>query len=133
MAGRTGHVTTSILRMRDGPCTLERAFALSDPANHDIFLIRVRRAGGSVTLAAPTTALSLELKFGTYVQGNTTPVKGTIQFTGTFTIAAAGVFRLDPNASVEFADVTVNVGMPGAPRFSTLRRSRRNGLQSPAP
>ncbi len=83
----------------------------------------MRRAGGSVTLAAPTTALSLELKFGTYVQGNTTPVKGTIQFTGTFTIAAAGVFRLDPNASVEFADVTVNVGTRSSPFFYIAEKS----------
>ncbi len=91
----------------DGPCTLERTFALSDPTNSDVFLIRVRREGGRVTLAAPTATLDKQLKFGTYVQGNTTPVKGTIQFTGTFTIAAAGEFRLDPSASVQFEDVTL--------------------------
>ncbi len=83
---------------------------MSDNASGDVFLIRVRRAGESVTLAAPTTALNLELIFGTYVQGDTTRVKGTIQFTGTFTIAPEGQFQLDPNASVQFADVTLSAG-----------------------
>ena len=59
-------------------------------------------------LAAPASTLDKQFKFGTYVQGNTAPVKGTIQFTGIFKIAAAGEFRLDPNASVEFADVTLS-------------------------
>ena len=44
------------------------------------------------------------------MQGDTTRVKGTIQFTGTFTIAATGQFKLDPNASVQFADVTLSAG-----------------------
>ena len=101
----------------DGPCTLERAFALSDPNDDDVFLIRVRRAGGSVTLAAPTVALGKKFEFGAYVQGSTTPVKGTIQFTGTFTIAAAGEFRLDPNASVQFENVTVSAGDRTFPFF----------------
>ncbi len=101
----------------DGPCTLERAFALSDPNDDDVFLIRVRRAGGSVTLAAPTVALDKKFEFGAYVQGSTTPVKGTIQFTGTFTIAAAGEFRLDPNASVQFENVTVSAGDRTFPFF----------------
>ncbi len=91
----------------NGPCTLERAFALSDNEDRDVFLIRVRRAGGRVALAAPTAILKKRFRFGTYVQGNATPVKGTIQFTGTFRIAAAGEFRLDPSASVQFENVTV--------------------------
>ena len=90
---------------------------MSAPDNDDIFLIRVRRAGGSVTLAAPSTALDKRLRFGTYVQGNATPAKGTIQFTGTFTIASAGEFRLDPNASVQFAGVTVSSGTRDRPFF----------------
>ncbi len=83
---------------------------MPDNDDGDVFLIRVRRAGESVTLAAPTTALNLELIFGTYVQGDTTRVKGTIQFTGIFTIAPEGQFQLDPNASVQFADVTLSAG-----------------------
>ncbi len=90
---------------------------MSGNANRDVFLIRVRRAGGSVTLAAPTVALDKRFRFGTYVQGSATPVKGTIQFTGTFTIATAGEFRLDPNASVQFADVTVSAGSRTRPFF----------------
>ena len=83
----------------------------------DLFLIRVRRAGGRVTLAAPTAALKKRRKFGTYVQGSQTPVKGTIEFTGTFTIAAKGEFRLDPNASVQFANVTLSAGARTLPFF----------------
>ena len=94
----------------DGPCTLERTFALSDPGNSDVFLIRVRRAGGSVTLAAPSVALDKRFQFGVYVQGSTTPVKGTIEFTGTFTIAATGQFQLAPKASVQFENVTLSEG-----------------------
>ena len=91
----------------DGPCTLEHAFTLSKARRGGDILIRVRRAGGRVTLAAPTVALDVRPQFGVYVQGSDTPVEGTIEFTGTFTIAAEGQFQLDPKASVEFADVTV--------------------------
>ena len=101
----------------NGPCTLERAFELSGNEDEDVFLIRVRRAGGSTTLAAPTVALDKRFRFGTYVQGNATPVKGTIQFTGTFTIAAAGEFRLDPNASVQFENITLSAGARTFPFF----------------
>ena len=94
----------------NGPCTLEHAFGLSYLANGDIFLIRVRRAGGSVTLTAPTAVLDKRFRFGTYVQGNTTPVKGTIQFTDTFKIAAEGQLQLDPNASIQFKDITLSAG-----------------------
>ena len=107
----------------DGPCTLERVFALSEPANGDLFLIRVRRAGGSTTLAAPAVALDKQFKFGTYVQGSTTPVKGTIQFTGAFTIAAAGQFRLDPNAGVQFEDLTLSAGDSTFPFFYIADKS----------
>ncbi len=96
---------------------------MSDNVNGDIFLIRVRRAGGRVTLAAPTAALEKQFRFGTYVQGTTIPVKGTIQFTGTFTIAAAGEFRLDPNASVQFENVTVNAGTRAFPFFWIVDKS----------
>ncbi len=107
----------------NGPCTLERAFALSDNANNDVFLIRIRRAGGRVTLAAPAATLDKRFRFGTYVQGDTAPVKGTIQFTGTFTIAAKGEFRLDPNASVQFADVTLSAGSRRRPFFYIANKS----------
>ncbi len=105
------------------PCTLDHAFSLSGNGNGDVFLIRVRRAGGGVTLAAPTVALDKQFRFGAYVQGNTTPVKGTIQFTGTFTIAAAGEFRLDPNASVQFEDVTLSAGARTIPFFWVADKS----------
>ncbi len=90
---------------------------MSNNGDGDVFLIRVRRAGGSITLAAPTVAVDKRFKFGTYVQGSTTPVKGTIQFTGTFKIAAAGEFQLDPNAGVQFENVTVNAGTRTFPFF----------------
>ncbi len=101
----------------NGPCTLERGFDLVSKRNGDVLLIRVRRAGGSVTLAAPTVALDKKFRFGTYVQGNTTPVKGTIQFTGTFAIGPAGEFRLDPNASVQFENITLSAGARTFPFF----------------
>ncbi len=44
-------------------------------------------------------------------------MKGTIQFTGTFTIAAAGEFRLDPNASVQFENITLSAGARTFPFF----------------
>ena len=107
----------------NGPCTPEHAFKLTNNADGDLLLIRVRRAGGSVTLAAPTVALDKRLQFGTYVQGSTTPVKGMVQFTGAFTIAAAGEFRLDPNASVQFEDVTLSAGARTFPFFYIADKS----------
>ncbi len=96
---------------------------MSNNSDGDVFLIRIRRAGGSITLAAPTVAVDKRFKFGTYVQGSTTPVKGTIQFTGTLTIAAAGQFQLDPKASVQFEDVTLSAGSRTVPFFYVADKS----------
>ena len=99
------------------PCTLEHAFTLPKARRGGNILIRVRRAGGRVVLAAPTAALDKFPQFGVYVQGNTTPVEGTIEFTGTFTIAAEGQVWLAPNTSVQFEDVTLNAGDRTTPFF----------------
>ena len=50
-------------------------------------------------------------------------MKGTIQFTGTFTIAPAGEFLLDPNASVQFEDVTLSAGARTSPFFHIADKS----------
>ncbi len=83
---------------------------MSKAVRNNNILIRVRRAGGRVTLAAPTVALDVNPQFGVYVQGNDTPVEGTIEFTGTFKIAAEGQLQLDPKASVQFENVTLSEG-----------------------
>ena len=62
-------------------------------------------------------------QFGAYVQGNATPVRGTIQFTGTFTIAPAGEVLLDPNASVQFENVTLSAGARTSPFFHIADKS----------
>ncbi len=107
----------------DGPCTLEHAFTLPKARRGGDILIRVRRAGGSVMLAAPTVALDRLPQFGVYVQGNTTPVEGTIEFTGTFTIAAEGQVKLAPNTSIQFEDVTLNAGTRTVPFFKIADKS----------
>ena len=87
------------------PCTLDRAPATS-VANGDIFLIRVRREGGTVTLAAPTAALSKRIRFGAYVKGNEDPVEGTVKFTGDFKVGGGGRFEFHEKVTVEFEDFT---------------------------
>ena len=89
----------------DGPCTLDRALAAFD-ANGDIFLIRVRREGGMVTLAAPTATLSKRIRFGAYVKGNEDPVEGTVKFTGDFKVGGSGRFEFHEKVTVEFEDFT---------------------------
>ena len=75
-------------------------------------LIRVRRAGGTVTLAAHTASLGKKVIFGAYVKGNPNAVAGTLKFTGEFkvsgtgarTSAGQGQFQLHKDATVEFED-----------------------------
>ncbi len=101
----------------NGPCTLEHLFTLQKSYRGNNILIRVRRAGGKVTLAAPTAALDVKPQFGIYVQGDTAHVTGMIDFTGTFTIAAEGQFQLGPKASVQFEDITLSAGTRSVPFF----------------
>ena len=94
----------------NGPCTLTRAFTIGQ-ADGNTFLIRVRRSGATVTLAPPATiALFNQVTFGTYISGSSSAVEGTIEFTGTFLIGTTGQFILDPNASVQFKNITLGPG-----------------------
>ena len=110
----TGTCTSAVLTDTNGPCTLARVFA-NHQANGRTFLIRVDRAGGTVTLAAPTGngaqgRLQNQVIFGTYADGASGAVEGTIRFTGTFTITAAGQVELDSKARIRFTNVTVSKG-----------------------
>ena len=67
--------------------------------NGDRFLIQVRRAGGTVTVGAPTEHLNKKIIFGAYVGGSEAPVKGTLKFTGKFTIGGGGG-EFTPHAEV---------------------------------
>ena len=87
------------------PCLLDQAVSSATTAG-DIILIRVRRSGGSVALAAPSTALANSQRYGAYVRGSADRVKGSLEFTGNFQIGASGQFELDSLATVQFADVT---------------------------
>ena len=89
--------------------------------NGDRFLIRVRRAGGTVTVGAPTDHLNKKIVFGAYVGGNEAPVKGTLKFTGEFTIGGGGgEFTPHAEVFVEFGGFKTHAQYPvgGVERIS---------------
>ena len=93
------------------PCTLASAYGKT-LANNDQFLIRVRRVGGTVTLAAHSADLTKEIVFGAYVKGSGAAVEGTVKFTGDFKVGSGGRFKLHEKASVEFKDFTAKTLYP---------------------
>ena len=96
--------TTPTTNAHNTPCDLATALGNS---NTDVILLRVRREGGSVTLAAPTIALNRIVTFGTYVRGSGDAKKGTIEFTGDFKIGPSGQLAVHSLATVHVEDVTV--------------------------
>ncbi|MCY3629306.1 MAG: hypothetical protein OXG94_04725, partial [Bacteroidetes bacterium] len=99
-----GSGTISDCSDHENPCLLANGITA---AGGDTLLVRVRRAGDSVTLAAPSTALGASVQFGAYVRGKEGPVEGTLEFTGNFMIGAGGQFVLHSMATVQFEDVTI--------------------------
>ncbi len=66
----------------------------------------MHRAGGTVTLSAPTTALTKKILFGTYLQGSATAVEGMVVFTGNFKIEGTGQFKFHEKVKIKFHGVT---------------------------
>ena len=66
----------------------------------------MHRAGGTVTLNAPTTALTKKILFGTYLQGSATAVEGMVVFTGNFKIEGTGQFKFHEKVKIKFHGVT---------------------------
>ena len=95
------------------PCKLAEAYGKT-LADNDQFLIRVRRVGGTVTLATHTAELTKKIVFGAYVQGGGSAVKGTVKFTGEFKVGGGGEFTPHADAFVEFEDFTSSVQYPVA-------------------
>ncbi len=87
------------------PCLLDSAIS-SDAT----VLIRVRRAGSTVTLASPTTALGANITFGAYVRGSEDAVKATLEFEDEFEIGNGGSFIIHKDATVQFEDVKLASG-----------------------
>ncbi len=94
----------------NGPCTLARAFHSSNQTANTTFLVRVRRTGGTVTLAAPTTSLTKSITFGAYVAGSSSSVAGVLKFTGTLKMATTGQIALAPKAEAEFQNIILEKG-----------------------
>ena len=78
------------------------AFGKSGLADDNSLLIRVPRAGGTVTIPPPTAELPKKIKFGAYVKGSKTAVEGTIRFVGANPFKVGGSFR-NP-AQIKFHD-----------------------------
>ena len=106
-----GNCTKTDPLVTNGACTLARAFHSSNQTANTTFLIRVRRAGGMVELAAPTTSLTKSITFGAYVAGGSgSSAAGVLKFTGTLTLARTGQIALTPTATAEFQNITLAGG-----------------------
>ncbi len=93
----------------NNPCTLSRAY--DQQADDEVLIILVRRAGGTVTVPAPSTALTKKMRFGLYVRGGDFgEVEGKIVFMGNFKISPEGEFRPRENVKVQFEDITLESG-----------------------
>ena len=116
-----GNCTSTDPANANGPCTLARAFHSDNQTQDATFLIRVPQARGAVTITAPATALTKKITFGTYVQGGTSAVEGTIRFAGTFTIGVAGgtagEFNLSANTHAQFHHLTITNASRSVPFF----------------
>ena len=89
------------------PCTLDAALTAS--SNGDIIAVRVRRAGGSVTIAGDPTlpVVNKDITFATYQRGTEGFVKGILNFTDEVVIAtnSNAKFRRHKDVTVQFKDV----------------------------
>jgi len=113
----------------DSPCTLATALGGGDV---DTVLVRVRREGDSVTLAAPTTALGGVIVFGVYVRGSGDEKKGTIQFTGDFPIGAAGQLAVHSLATVHVEDVIAETDRSGNASLSLFHVQKAENEKDPS-
>ena len=93
------------------PCTLTAALGAVSGGD-DTIAIRVRRAGGSVTITGDHT-IDEAITFATYQRGGGGLVSGMLEFTGTVTLSAAGQFTPYKMGTVEvnvqFKDVTLSI------------------------
>ena len=85
------------------PCTL--AQALSGSADDDIIAVRVRREEGSVTIDDDAVNVASTRTFAAYLRGSGALTKGTLNFTGTVTIADDAQFLRHKDVTVQFKDV----------------------------
>ena len=81
------------------PCTLTAALGTVSGGD-DTIAIRVRRAGGSVTITGDHT-IDEAITFATYQRGGGGLVSGMLEFTGTVTLSAAGQFTPYKMGTVE--------------------------------
>ena len=93
------------------PCTLTAALGAVSGGD-DTIAIRVRRAGGSVTITGDHT-IDEAITFATYQRGGGGLVSGMLEFTGTVTLSAAGQFTPykmgDVAVDVQFKEVTLSI------------------------
>ncbi len=97
------------------PCTLDAALAAAGTSG-DVIAVRVRRAGGSVTIDGDLI-VAKDITFATYQRGSAGFVKGTLNFTGEVGIKnlSTAKFRRHKDVKVEFKDVnTFGVNDPFA-------------------
>ena len=100
------------------PCSIDNAIAA---APSDTVLILIRRAGQTVTVSSDVTVETAGVTFGVYERGGTTPVKGTIRFTGAVTIGTTNpTLRVHKDATVEYSKFTAE-GNFTIPKLSTTR------------
>ena len=99
------------------PCALDAAL-LAAGASGDFIAIRVRRAGGSVTIDGDIAAIvGKDITFAAYQRGSAGFVKGTLNFTREVRIGTSSEakFRRHKDVTVQFKDVnTFGVNDPFA-------------------
>ena len=90
------------------PCTLDAALTAAGTSG-DVIAVRVRRAGGSVTIAGDPVlpTVNKDITFATYQRGVEGFVKGTLNFTDEVVIAtnSNAKFRRHKDVTVQFKDV----------------------------
>ena len=100
-----GDATSTDCTDHAAPCLLTNALAQATTGT-DTVLVRVRRTGGTVSLASPAAELGNANRFGAYVRGSGDAVSGTLEFTGNFQIGASGQVVLLGGTTAQFEDVT---------------------------
>ena len=94
------------------PCTLAQALTNAATAG-DIIAVRVRREEGSVTIDDDAVNVAGTRTFAAYLRGSGALTKGTLNFTGTVTIADDAQFLRHKDVTVQFKDVvTTDEDMP---------------------
>ena len=100
-----GDATSTDCTDHAAPCLLTNALAQATTGT-DTVLVRVRRTGGTISLASPAAELGNANRFGAYVRGSGDAVSGTLEFTGNFQIGATGQVVLLGGTTAQFEDVT---------------------------